>query len=181
MKRKHTYIVSIGVMILSLLFAGLWFTYGRPNLGSQASQHQLPPMPTITMPSPQVLAEIDRLENRLNRLSALTGSDQAAPDLRLFGYRIRDSITPATYSVDEFQPTVAEYSLTFAFASEKKRHCMINGMLYSEGDRLSDGGRILKIEANRVLIEKEGFRQWVLMDRSKPAVKEKREIVAKPS
>ena len=181
MKRKHTYLVSIGVMMLSLLLAGLWFAYGRPNKGLQSTQRRLPPMPTITMPSPQALAEIDRLENRLNRLAALTGDDQAAPDLRLFGYRIRDSFTPATYPVDDFKPAVAEYSLTFAFASEKKRYCIINGTFFSEGDRLPDGGRILKVEASRVLIEKEAFKQWVIIDKSKPAVKEKREIVAKPS
>jgi hypothetical protein len=181
MKKKYTYLMSIGMMILAVGIAGLWFAYGQPNGDRRAAQHRLPPMPTINMPSPQTMAEIERFNGRLNRLATVDATEQAAPDLRLLGYRLHESYTPATDTGNEYRPVAIEYSLTFAFASAKKRYCMINGTFYREGDRLPDGGHILKVKANRILIEKEGFKQWVPMDRTKPADKEKREIVAKPS
>lgn len=181
MKRKYSYLVSVGLMGLAVVFAVLWFGYGQPKHTLQATQNRLPPMPTINMPSPQLMSEIERFEGRLHRLAVPTAGRKTPPDLRLLGYHVQEPFTPTTYTGNEIQPVDIEYSLTFAFASPKKRYCMINGTLYSEGDRLPDGGRILKIASNRVLIGKDGFQKWVLMDRTKPAVKEKREIVAKPS
>ena len=93
-------------------------------------------------------------------------------DLIMFGYQSNfesgqgsgQRYDPATYGRQITLPVEMNYSLTFAFSSGKERFCFVNSIFCSEGDSLPDGGRILKIESGRVLIEKRGFKKWIFPD-----------------
>jgi len=47
-------------------------------------------------------------------------------------------------------------SLTFAFVSDRQKFCIIDGSFYGERSELPDGGKVLKIEPQRVWVKKEG-------------------------
>ena len=57
-----------------------------------------------------------------------------------------------------------EYRLSFALVSKNKKFCVVDGSFYGEGSSLPDGGRILRIEPNRILIQKKRFKKWIYAD-----------------
>ena len=43
----------------------------------------------------------------------------------------------------------------------ERRFCVIDGSFYAEGASLPDGATIVKVETNRVLINKDDSKEWI--------------------
>ncbi|MCP4367846.1 MAG: general secretion pathway protein GspB [Deltaproteobacteria bacterium] len=182
MKRKHRGLITIGLVLPVLIAAAVYALGGFWKTGDKVSIHRMKPLPNIPIPETSTLREIDRLGKKLKSIAYPGGSQGGPVDLIMFGYQsIQESgqkYDPATYGRQITLPVEMNYSLTFAFSSEKERFCFVNNIFCGEGDSLDDGGRILKIEPGRVLIEKRGFKKWVFPDESKKRKKaEKRVLV----
>jgi hypothetical protein len=162
---KRDGMLAIGLVTLALatalgyLYLGAW----RQTPATAASP--LPALPDIQVPDDAAVKEMATLGKRLNRLAYphATGSRQVA--LGLFGY------TPAVtglrgksgQSAGRLTPVQFDYTLSFALAAGRKRLCLLDGQLYTKGAVLPDGGRILAIEPERVLIEKAPLQRWVYL------------------
>jgi hypothetical protein len=53
------------------------------------------------------------------------------------------------------------YNLSFAFVSDSKKFCVINGKFYSEGNTLPDGALIDRVESERVRVYKNKLEKWL--------------------
>ena len=172
MRRKHKGLVSLGLILPILIATAVYALGGFWKTNDKVSIHRMKPLPNINIPGTSTLREIDRLGKKLRSITYPGGSQEAPVDLIMFGYQSNiesgqgagQRYDPATYGRQITLPVEMNYSLTFAFSSGKERFCFVNSIFCSEGDRLDDGGRILKIESGRVLIEKRGFKKWIFPD-----------------
>jgi len=184
MKRKYQGLLTIGLILLVLVATAVYALSGFWKTGDKVSIYRMKPLPNINIPETSTLREIDRLGKKLRSIAYPSGSKTAPVDLIMFGYQsIQESgsgqgFEPAAYGRQITLPVEMNYSLTFSFSSGKERFCFVNSIFCGEGDSLPDGGRILKIESGRVLIEKRGFKKWVFPDEDKKRIKaEKRVLV----
>ena len=182
MKRKYQGLLTIGLLLTVLVATAVYVLGDFWKTGDKVSIFRMKPLPNINIPETSTLREIDRLGKKLRSIAYPSGSGAAPVDLIMFGYQsIQESgqrTEQATYGRQITLPVEMNYSLTFSFSSGKERFCFVNSIFCGEGDNLADGGRILKIESGRVLIEKRGFKKWVFPDEDKKRKKaEKRVLV----
>ena len=186
MKKKYQGLLTIGLILLVLVATAVYALSGFWKTGDKVSIYRMKPLPSINIPETSTLREIDRLGKKLRSIAYPSGSGTAPVDLIMFGYQSilgsgqesGQRFEPAAYGRQITLPVEMNYSLTFAFSSGKERFCFVNSIFCGEGDNLDDGGRILKIESGRVLIEKRGFKKWVFPDEDKKRKKaEKRVLV----
>lgn len=125
--------------------------------------------PDFEVPDSAELAYMNFLGARLQYL-AEAGFDSSRADLKLFGVEKKIGLDPvetlpvqAAPNVDDWpaEDIFSDYDLTLSFAAPTKRFCVINGILYKERATLPDGGRILKIENDRVLVLKQKKKNWI--------------------
>jgi hypothetical protein len=45
-----------------------------------------------------------------------------------------------------------------------QRYCIVEGVLFSEGDTMDNGVQVLKIESHRVLLSQDQERGWIYLD-----------------
>ncbi|OQY14510.1 MAG: hypothetical protein B6I30_00310 [Desulfobacteraceae bacterium 4572_187] len=185
MKRKYQGLLTIGLILLVLVATTVYVLGGFWKTGNKVSIYRMKPLPNINIPETSALREIDRLGKKLRSIAYPSGSQTAPVDLIMFGYQSTagygqgsDQRTEqAAYQRQITLPVEMNYSLTFAFSSGKERFCFVNGLFCGEGDNLKDGGRILKIESSRVLIEKRGFKKWVFPDEEKKRKKAEKRVL----
>ena len=186
MKKKYQGLLTIGLILLVLFATAVYTLSGFWKTGDKVSIYRMKPLPNINIPETSTLREIDRLGKKLRGIAYPSGTGAGSVDLIMFGYQsIQESgqgsgqrFEPATYGRQITLPVEMNYSLTFSFSSGKERFCIVNSIFCGEGDKLADGGRIIKIESGRVLIEKRGFKKWVFPDEDKKKKKaEKRVLV----
>lgn len=182
MKRKYQGLITLGIFLPVMVATAVYAVSDFWKRVDKVSIHRMKPLPNINIPQTATLREIDRLGKNLKGIAYPGGSQTSPVDLILFGYQsIQETgqrSEPAAYGRQITLPVEMNYSLTFAFSSGKERFCLVNNIFCAEGDNLKDGGRILKIESGRVLIEKRGFKKWVFPDEDKKRTKaEKRVLV----
>jgi len=184
MKRKYQGLLTISLILLVLVATAVYAMSGFWKTGDKVSIYRMKPLPNINIPETSTLREIDRLGKKLRSIAYPSGSGTAPVDLIMFGYQSiqasgsSQGFEPAAYGRQITLPVEMNYSLTFSFSSGKERFCFVNSIFCGEGDNLPDGGRILKIESGRVLIEKRGFKKWVFPDEDNKRKKvEKRVLV----
>jgi len=186
MKRKYQGILTIGLILPVLVATAVYALSGFWKTGDKVSVYRMKPLPNINIPGTSTLREVDRLGKKLRNIAYPGGSQTASVDLIMFGYQSiieygqgsGQRAEQAAYGREITLPVEMNYSLTFAFSSGKERFCFVNSLFCGEGDNLADGGRIIKIEPGRVLIEKRGFKKWVFPDEDKKRKKvEKRVLV----
>jgi len=118
-------------------------------------------------PLPEITA-FDSLDHeKINRLvkemPSLSGPKQKfgimdPPDLSLFN-NFKSVAADA-----EDKNTASDkmgYHLSFAFVSDNKKFCVINGRFYSEGGTLPDGTLIDRVESERVRVSKNKLKKWL--------------------
>jgi hypothetical protein len=163
---KRDGLVAI-LLALGFLCGALGYAYwGSWQQGRTVAPNSMPNLPDLQVPEAVVLKEISALRTRLNRLAYPHAAAQQGVTLGLFGY------TPAATNLRKGpggQRGVAQrsvqfdYTLSFALSTESQQLCLLDGKLYTRGGRLPDGGRILTIEPERVLIEKSPLRRWIYL------------------
>ena len=169
MKRKHHGILSAALIFMVAGAAVLYFMFGpwRVNRGI----HPTSGKPLFEMPVPGLteIREIQKLDAIMADLAFPRRADYDPVNLVLFGYRpARENNDLKVKKENDIPAHKKSYTLTFAFASGKKRFCIIDGEFYSEGSTLLDGGKIVKIETVRVLIRKRNLNRWIQMSAGIP-------------
>lgn len=181
MKRKYQGLFTIGLFLTILVATAIYVLGGFWKTDDNVSICRMKPLPNIKIPEISTLREIDRLGKKLRSIAYPSGSEVTPVDLILFGYHsIQESgqeSEAANYGRQITLPVEMNYSLTFSFASGKERFCFVNSIFCAEGNKLPDGGRVLKIESGRVLIEKKGFKKWVFPDEDKKRKKADKRVI----
>lgn len=158
MKRKHFPLISAGLFLVSIIGAILYTMVVGGKVTKEIRVKMVKNFPTIPVPAPAAVKEMEELGNKVKGLSQPNISQGDRLNLSLFGYRRRER----EGSVNVYGDIgTNHYSLTLAFASGKNRYCVIDGAFYPEGGKLPDGGRVARIRRDKVLIVKRGLRVWV--------------------
>lgn len=161
MKRKHYGLLSVCLILLALTATVIYAIRISHKMAEEIRISRVKPFPSISVPDPVTVRRIDELEGRMVSLVYPRISDISQVDLLLFGYKPMQRTTFTKRGREVILPTKMSYSLTLAFSSGKKRFCVIDGNFYPEGSSLPDGGKIERIEANRVLVSKHRFKEWI--------------------
>jgi len=153
MKRKHHGIFAAGLLFAAACTVTLYYMFNPSFKVDQRNRvEKLGTLSNIKVPTHAVMKDIYRLEKILPDLVNPESTEFAGINLEIFGYmsgKIGEG-KPEQKKLKESAP----YFLSFAFASETKCFCIINGRFYAVGAQLPDGGEIIKIEWKRVLIKK---------------------------
>ena len=161
MKRKYFGILSASIFFLALSITALYIIDGSWKKGQGVRFSPIKPLFDFTVPGPSAIKEIKRLENRMPDFVYPPKSDYADVNLLLFGFQpVERPMTSARGRAGEMS-IPGDYSLTFAFTSDKKRFCIIDGSFYSEDSILPGAGKIVKIESKRVLVKKHKQSRWI--------------------
>ncbi len=77
--------------------------------------------------------------------------------------RLAKGFTPEKIPEERKQIKETPYKLSFIYVGENKKFVEINGRFYSEGDYISQGKKIVRIEKNKVLIDILGRKKWLFI------------------
>ncbi len=171
MKNKHygfACLIILGLSLTAMLGYGVYLANAVTG-----SIHVSGPtaVADIKVPDDDTLAYMKFLTPHLRELNR-PGKTTADVDLRMFGANLLQSavktdadgkspLPEAETIPPEEDKVIFSYSLTLCFASSKNSFCVIDGKLYQPGGLLPDGGKILKIENDRVFISKQNRKEWL--------------------
>lgn len=161
MKPKHQGLTATLILVLSLVIAIGYTGYSFQD-GTKPIKNVAPVMPVnINVPDPQEIHLMRRLSSKLKALSFPTDSLLERASLEIFGDKrsVDEILTDA--DVKNGYSKNLEYDLTFTFSSGRRRFCIIDDVFYAQGETLPDGGKILQVEAHKVLIQKESKQVWI--------------------
>ncbi len=166
MKNKHQGLVRSIMFFLSIgLLIGYGYYMAAQIQGSvQISSPAI--LPRIKLPDAAIMNYIRFLSHYLDDLSRPDGK-YAGIDLKIFGdttHEKQRQITDDVRTEAAFRPvkeSAFSYRVSLSFASQKISFCIIDKKLYKQNAMLPDGGRILKIENDRVLIKKQNLSDWI--------------------
>jgi len=108
-----------------------------------------------------VVEDINRLEPVMGTLAQPRPKQKRGVRLDAFGYR---QVKPSGFSPNKSQLRLKReftHSVTFAFCGASKRFCVVDGTFYPEGASLPNGGRILRVTPQRILVEEGKIREWI--------------------
>ena len=169
MKRKYHAIWGLLTILISLLVVAVRFFVDLDNKSHERPTSPFKPLITVPAPDPKTIREMEQMEPVMDRLAKPPSSIIAPVDLTLFGYQPVKNRRTVAAGKGILLPPEMHYSLTLAFSAGTKRFCVIGGQFYEEGALLPDGGKILGIEPNRVLISKQRFTNWIPVSKSEGA------------
>ena len=160
MKKKH-YGPAVVIMIILVFTAAVIFGMISVNAAKEKTYYKSRgPLPEITA---FVSIDHEKINRLIKEMPSLLGSKQKAgiidpPDLKLFNN------FQSVAAADEGKNTVSDnmgYHLSFAFVSDSKKFCVINGRFYSEGGTLPDGTLIDRVESERVRVSNNKLKKWL--------------------
>lgn len=161
MKRKYYGLLSVVLILLTLTATVLYAIKVSHRMAKEIRTSRIKPSPSISVPDPAAIKEIDRLEERVMGLARPKRSDLSPVNLGLFGYRPIRKPKVVARERKIILPSHMDYSISLAFSSVAKRFCVIDGIFYTEGSSLPDGGKVVQIEPKRVLIKKYRLKEWI--------------------
>ncbi|NOX32840.1 MAG: hypothetical protein GXP56_03755 [Deltaproteobacteria bacterium] len=185
MRNKHQGLFCLSIFFLTFLGVLVHGFYIADRMVGKIRVARQIPVPDIKVPDQSTVAYIDFLTSRLDDLAKLKDTDLNV-DLSLFGFlpslpgKINKTgpgslkNTHASFADNE-KNVGFSYALTLSFASLKNRACVIGGKIYKENGKLPDGGKILKIENDRVLILKNNKKKWIYLFEYRKKSQEKNE------
>ena len=163
MKRKHYATIIIVIILVSVSAGAVWLSNSigvtHPTGPLIKPKHQV----SASVPGSETIKEMKQLENIMPRLMNPSESDSSRAQLGLFGYYTFGGGTTRTTGKKTESSSQMDYSLSLAFWGKEKRFCVIDDNFYTEGASLPDGGRIVRVELNRVLIQKQGLSKWITL------------------
>lgn len=163
MKRKHHGMISIVIIVVVLIPTAIYAVYslqgpirGKPFRLTGASSE-------YTVPDMTVMKEISKLERKMMELANPVELESVS-DQPISFWHYSDQNYSRNKTIDQGGEKVnfkAVYALTFTFASDEKKFCIIDGSFYTQGADLPDGGKILKIETGKVWVKKGELTTWI--------------------
>jgi len=161
MKRKHYGLLSVALILLTLTATAFYAIKVSHKMAKEIRTSRIKPSPSISVPDPAAIKEIDRLEERVMSLARPKRSDLSPVNLGLFGYQPMKKPKVIKGERKIILPSHMDYSISLAFSSVAKRFCVIDGAFYTEGSSLPDGGKVVQIEPKRILISKYRLKEWI--------------------
>ena len=161
MKRKHYGLLSVALILLTLTATVFYAIKVSHRMAKEIRTSRIKPSPSISVPDLAAIKEIEGLEERVMDLARPKRSDLSPVNLGLFGYQPMKKPKAIKRERKTILPSHMDYSISLAFSSPAKRFCVIDGIFYTEGSSLPDGGKIVQIEPKRVLIKKYRLKEWI--------------------
>ena len=164
MKKKHYTIPVVLVALISFLSIAVSIS---KEIGNKAYGKHTPDGGFLSQPTAAVHArtEINQLETIINRFEKRQENIDSPLRLGLFGYEpVNDNWAPGKDETNQLSFHI-KYPVSLAFIDENKSFCVIKGRFYKSGASLPDGGKILKIEKDQVLIRRHDLSEWVAVGR----------------
>lgn len=171
MKHKHYGIAGLAIFGLTLMGILFYGVYLANNMAGSIHISPPPKVPDLKVPDKSTLAYIGFLNSHLTDIATLK-KNKSSVDLKLFGFDptvprrddtadVRDETTAPESKLERQKPASFPYRLTLCFSAKKNSFCVIDGDLYKKNGILPDGGNILKIENDRVLVLKHHTKKWI--------------------
>ncbi len=148
----------------ALAGAGFYCLHALNDAGNVGGIRLTKPIPNIPVPSAGVMQDLNSLESKMPNLARPVLADRRPVNLVPLGHMPLIGKANRSNGGNPKKGTPLGYSLTFAFQSDRRRLCVIDGEIYEEGAELPDSARILKIEPKRVLIKTKGRKNWLPLD-----------------
>lgn len=164
MKRKHYGFLSVVFIMSAIVTTAVYAFLVSGNVKSETRFDRLKPLPHINIPDPTSIVLIQGFKKELFTLAQPKRNDLSPVNLRLFNYQPVDTTFVSKDGKKSMGNSQMKYSLSLAFSSGAKRFCVIDGIFYAEGALLPDGGKIVRIEPNRVLVKKQRFEEWAVIE-----------------
>jgi len=166
MKRKYHGFLSAGLIFIVIGLAAAFVVQKSWTAEDTVRHHPVKPLPQIDLPDSATLNKLDTLEATLADLVNLPESGNDSVDLMALGYDAGKTVNPEAVDGETNALVRMDYSLTLTFCSDEKNYCIIDGKFASEGIYLADGGKIIKIEPHRVMVQKKDIRSWIYPHKS---------------
>ena len=162
MKNKHRGMLSVLVGLTALAAAGVYAFSGIRTTPGQFNGSRPPAALQIKVPSESQVHQMQALSQRLAVLARpVTRASTDAP-LTLLGDLPQDG--PGHNGQEDPGDFLnAERKLSLTVAAGARRFCIIDGGFLTEGDKLPDGSRVLKIENQRVLLTLDKQSRWLYL------------------
>ncbi len=165
MKRKHYAITAIALVLVSISAVAFRLSNGLGKDHVAGPSFVKPEHPfNVSVPGSNTIKEMRRLQKLMPLLMNPAESNSSMAQLGLFGYYTYGGGTPRTTGRKTELSSNMNYSLSLAFWGKKKRFCVIDDNFYTEGASLPDGGKIVRVELNRVLIKKQDLAKWIFLN-----------------
>jgi len=164
MKTKHYAIPVMLIAMISFLSIAVGIS---KEIGNKAYGEHAPDggFSSRTAAAVHARTEIDQLETIMNRFEKRQKNIDSPLRLGLFGYEpVKDNRASGKDETNQLFFHI-KYPVSLAFTDENKSFCVIKGRFYKSGASLPDGGRILKIEKDQVLIRRHSLNEWVAVGR----------------
>jgi hypothetical protein len=163
MKKKHHGLLSAILIFLAIGVMSLYAVNRTWRTQAGIQRPHVKPLPKVFVPGTAEIKMAEQLNRRMDVLSFPHQTDRVPVNLALFGYFAPSESDRSGAAKDVAGLDKKSYLLTFAFASDAKQFCIINGSFYQTGSLLPDESTIFKIESRRVLVAKEGVKRWIYL------------------
>jgi len=163
MKRKYNGLIVIIIIGAVLLPTAIYAIYASQIPGS-VDTSRLRAFPSdFDVPDASVIKKLSSLEKEMVEIANPKASKSALDrDVRFWRYSDQNYHRYSTDNqMQENMDPKPTHALTFTFASNEKKFCIIDGSFYAQGAKLPDGGEIVNIETGRVRVKKEKSSQWI--------------------
>ena len=163
MKRKHHGMISIVIIVMVLIPTAIYAVYSLQVPVKVDTARLQGTSSEIIVPDMNVMKDISKLERKMTALADPVESESVYDQpIRFWNYSDQHySPYKASDQGVEKVKLKTSYALTFTFASDEKKFCIIDGSFYSQGADLPDGGKIMKIESGRVWVKKGELTIWI--------------------
>lgn len=175
MKVKHFYIVCFVAVLVVLCGSVILVAYSVFESPQSMWQGVSFKGISAAFPAHDLLEDINRLEPLMEALAQPRPRERRGVRLDAFGYR---EVRPFGFSLERSRLRLKRgfsHSVTFAFCGARKRFCVVDGSFYPEGASLPNGGRILHVTPERILIEEGNIRKWIPVGAGKESSKLKKQ------
>jgi hypothetical protein len=163
MKRKYNGLIAIVIMGTVLLPTAIYAVYSSQiSVGIDTTRSPVF-ISEFNVPDAAVIKRLSVLEKEMVNIAHPKASKPALDhDIRFWRYSDQNYHRYATINQKgEKIDAKTSYALSFTFASNEKRFCIIDGAFYTQGAELPGGGKIVKIEPGRVRVKKGESAQWI--------------------
>ena len=159
MKKKHQGFVFIVIFFISFTGMACYSIYYSDNLSDSVHLSIPAPLPDLKLPNEKIIAYIEYLKQHLTDLYVAKKHSDIV-DLKLFDWIPHDEKPDERIKTKKIENGFS-YTVSLAFYSATHSFCIVDNRLYPEKAVLPDGGKIEKIEDNRVLILKNNKKKWL--------------------
>lgn len=164
MKRKYHGVTVLSVSMAALAAVGVYVGTGLWQ--KEGTIKGIPPRSTISIkvPTEKQVRLMERLYDRMPLLAVPAKRPVAGKKLTLFGYKAPDRAAFGDGIAEKDSLEQSGFQLSLVVLAGFNNYCIVDGKFITEGARMDDGTRVLKIESHRVLVARNHERKWIYLE-----------------